>query len=80
MSSAEEEQAGNTFASILNALQIQILNFVYSKVAIWLTKRENHRTDTSYEDSLISKLFCFSFVNSYASFFYIAYIYFFEPD
>lgn len=33
-----------------------------------------HRTDTEYDDALIGKLFCFSFVNSYASLFFIAFI------
>lgn len=28
---------------------------------------ENHRTNTSYEDSMILKIFMFQFVNSYAS-------------
>lgn len=35
---------------------------------------ENHRTDTDYEDSMIAKLFIFQFVNSYSSFFYLAFI------
>jgi hypothetical protein len=74
VANAEEQQTGQTFASILNAIQIQLLNYYYNKLAVWLTNRENHRSDTEFEDSLIAKLFCFSFVNSYASFFYIAYI------
>ncbi len=32
------------------------------------------RSDTDYDDALIGKLFCFSFVNSYASLFFIAFI------
>lgn len=63
-----------SIASLLNALQIQVMNFVYSFLAKALTDRENHRTDTQYEDSMISKLFLFQFVNSYASFFYLAFI------
>jgi hypothetical protein len=61
-------------ASVLNAVQITILNICYGKVAIALTKRENHRTDTEYEDSLIAKIFVFQFVNSYTSFYYLAFI------
>lgn len=38
---------------------------------------ENHRTDTEYENALITKLFLFNFVNSYSSLFYIA---FFKPQ
>jgi hypothetical protein len=53
---------------------VQILNVVYGMVADALTDRENHRTDTQYEDSLIAKLFMFQFVNSYASFFYVAFV------
>jgi hypothetical protein len=53
---------------------LQILNQVYHEMAVSLTDKENHRTDTEYEDSLISKLFAFQFVNSYCSFFYIAFI------
>lgn len=34
---------------------------------------ENHRTQTSYDDGLIVKLFAFQFVNSYASLYYIAF-------
>jgi hypothetical protein len=63
-----------TVASVLNAVQIQVLNFVYSKIATALTDRENHRTETMYEDSIIVKIFVFQFVNSYASFFYLAFV------
>ena len=34
---------------------------------------ENHRTASAYENSLILKSFGFQFVNSYVSFFYIAF-------
>lgn len=40
-----------------------------------LHRHHSHcRTDTEYDDALIGKLFCFSFVNSYASLFFIAFI------
>lgn len=32
------------------------------------------RTDTEYDDALIGKLFAFSFINSYASLFFIAFV------
>jgi hypothetical protein len=35
-----------TIASIANAVQIQVLNFVYSFLANALSERENHRTAT----------------------------------
>lgn len=35
---------------------------------------ENHRTATEYEDSLVAKLFSFTFCNSYGGFIYLAFI------
>lgn len=35
---------------------------------------ENHRTSTEYEDSLVIKLFCFTFCNSYGGFIYLAFV------
>lgn len=64
----------STIASVLNAVQIQVFNFIYDKFAVRTTLYENHRTDTEYEDSMISKTFVFQFVNSYSSFFFIAFI------
>eukprot|EP00904_Undaria_pinnatifida_P001081 jgi/Undpi1/10974/HiC_scaffold_30.g13275.m1 len=65
---------GSYLASFLLSLEIQIMNFFYRKVAVWTTERENHRTDTVFEDTLIAKLAVFQFVNSYASLFYIAFV------
>jgi hypothetical protein len=42
-----------TLASILNATQIQIANFIYSFVANALSELENHRTNTE-----VRSLFC----------------------
>lgn len=64
----------STVASILNTIQITILNSIYQFVATALTDSENHRTDTEYEDNLITKMFMFQFLNSYASFFFLAFI------
>eukprot|EP01032_Pedospumella_encystans_P014521 gene14521-16668_t len=61
-------------ASLLNSLQIQVLNYLYGFILKHLTDRENHRTDTHYEDSMIIKMFAFLFINSYASFYYLAFI------
>lgn len=64
----------SSFASILNTVQITVFNILYQGIAVWLTDMENHRTDTEYEDSMITKLFVFQFINSFASFFYIAFV------
>lgn len=77
MSRSQDTQlaaASGIIASLLNAVQIQVLNMIYGKVAVWLTDYENHRTNTNYEDSLVAKTFVFQFVNSFASLFYIAFV------
>lgn len=58
--------------SIINAVQIQIMNYVYSHMAVWLTNRENHRTSSAYDNSLILKLAVFQCLNSYFGLVYIA--------
>jgi len=63
-----------TLCSVVNALQIQLLNALYGFLANEMSERENHRTDTKFEDSMITKIFLFQFVNSYASFFYLAFV------
>ena len=52
---------------------IQYTSKIYKKIAIKLTKWENHRTRTQFKDNLISKTFAFQFVNNYASLFYLAF-------
>lgn len=59
--------------SILNAIQILIFNFIYSKLAKSLTDLENHKTENQYQDSFILKVFAFQFVNSFNSLIYIAF-------
>jgi hypothetical protein len=67
------DKNGALYAGVMNAVQIQVLNIVYKKVAETLNDWENHRTDTEYENQLIFKTFTFQFVNSYVSFFFIAF-------
>ena len=66
--------ASSTVASIINTIQITIFNMLYTAVARWLVNNENHKTESQYQDSLITKIFVFQFVNSYASFFFIAFV------
>jgi anoctamin-10/anoctamin-7 len=67
-------QAGSTIASVVNAVQITVLNSVYSGIAVKLTEFENHRTDSQFEDSLTLKTFSFQFLNSFSALFYIAFV------
>lgn len=59
---------------VLNALQIQVLSFVYPWLARLLTNYENQPTQTAYENSLIVKTVVFQIINSYFSLFYIAFV------
>lgn len=61
-------------SSILNAVSILLLGIAYTHLAYKLTSWENHRTQSSFDDALIIKLFAFHFANSYASCFYIAFL------
>ena len=65
---------GGPIYSIVNAVVIIVLNTTYTKIAIQLNDYENHKTETQYEDNLISKVFVFQIVNSYASLTYISFI------
>jgi hypothetical protein len=69
-----EWASGAMYAGLINAVQMITLNEVYQMVAVKLCDWENHRTDTSYENTLVVKTFAFQFVNSYFSFFYIAFL------
>jgi len=62
-----QERHAQWLATGINAVVIQIFNYVYGYVARWMTEYENHRTLTAYENHLIVKTFLFQFVNSYAA-------------
>lgn len=71
---------GSILTSMMNAVLITALNYVYYYVGRWLTDFENHATNSSYENSLILKNFIFRFVNSYSSLFYIAFLKRYDED
>jgi len=74
LSTGDIEEFALVLADAINAFQIQLFQLIFNRLARYLCKRENHRTDTEFGDSLILKLFAFNFVNSYLPLFYIAYI------
>jgi len=61
-------------ALVINSIAIIVLGNVYKNVARQLNDWENHRTEIQYEDHLIAKTFVFSFINSYATLTYMAFI------
>ena len=60
-------------AAIINLIAINLLKFLYRRVAVWLTNWENPRTQTNWEDSFTVKMYVYQFVNMYSSLFYIAF-------
>ena len=60
-------------AACINLVVINLLKFIYQRVAVKLTNWENPRTETDYEDSFTVKMFWFQFVNTYASLVYVAF-------
>lgn len=49
-SNSTGSQSSAVVASVLNAIQIQVYGLIYSFMAERLNDRENHKTDTQYED------------------------------
>uniref|UniRef100_A0A8D0HPS6 Anoctamin n=1 Tax=Sphenodon punctatus TaxID=8508 RepID=A0A8D0HPS6_SPHPU len=65
--------ATSVTASCLNFVIIMLLNFLYERIAIWITDMEIPRTHLEYENRLTMKMFLFQFVNYYSSCFYVAF-------
>lgn len=61
-------------SSIVNAVIIIILGSIYRVLARVLANWENHKYTEDWENSLITKVFAFQFVNAYISLFSIAFV------
>ncbi|CAD5113431.1 DgyrCDS2601 [Dimorphilus gyrociliatus] len=60
-------------AALINLIAIQLLSFIYRKLAKYLTDIEAPKTNTQYDNSFTLKMFLFQFINYYGSIFYIAF-------
>ena len=67
-------QLGSAMMGAINGVYVAVSNQVYQRVARRLTDWENHRTLSDYDDALIVKTMIFQSTNSYAAFFYIAFV------
>ena len=65
---------GAGVAAVFNTLWITVSNQVFVDIADHLTAWEHHMTPLDHDNMLIYKRFCFQFINSYASLFYIAFV------
>jgi anoctamin-10/anoctamin-7 len=73
-------QGAGIVAALINAIQIQVMGGIYSFVSLKLNKYENHKTETQYEDAIITKTFVIQFINSFSSMFFIAFAQMFLAD
>ncbi|KAG8315422.1 Anoctamin-4 [Homalodisca vitripennis] len=55
------------------SVEMEFSSNLYHHLALWLTNKENPRTQTEYEDSYTFKIFLFEFMNFYSSLIYIAF-------
>lgn len=69
-----EENWGGYAASIINAVVIALLSFVYNQLAQLLTSFEVQPTDLAHEESLIVKGCSFQLINSFFPLIYVAFI------
>ncbi len=67
-------QYASMIASTMNSIQVSVFNSIYAWLAVKLTDFENHATNSHYNNSLMVKLFGLQFINSFASFFFLAFI------
>lgn len=64
---------GRIVFQIINAISVEIINAIFTKVAKWLTDLENHRTDSEVAYHMMAKSLVFKFFNCYSSLYYIAF-------
>lgn len=57
--------------SMMQSVITLVMNSIFRKIAIHATDQENHKYQSSYNNSLILKRFCFEFVDFYLYLFYI---------
>ncbi|ETE73202.1 Anoctamin-7, partial [Ophiophagus hannah] len=59
--------------SVVNLFFILLLSKIYIALALFLTKWEMHRSQSTFEDAFTFKVFIFEFINFYSSPIYIAF-------
>jgi hypothetical protein len=64
----------NLLVGFVNAVFIEIFDFIYSYAATYYVNLENHKFLDSFEKSFVFKMFIFKFINTNISIFYTAFI------
>ena len=69
----ENSSTISVLVGIVNAIQIQVMNHLYTYLAIMLNEYEGHRLEQDYYNHLVIKRIFFLFINSFNSLFYLAF-------
>ena len=64
---------GTFFYTSLYGIVVNVLTILFEFIAFWLNDFENHRTQTTYMNRLILKVFSFQFVSIFTSLYYYAF-------
>eukprot|EP00397_Hematodinium_sp_SG-2012_P018520 GEMP01018977.1.p1 GENE.GEMP01018977.1~~GEMP01018977.1.p1 ORF type:complete len:820 (+),score=171.04 GEMP01018977.1:146-2605(+) len=64
---------GSKIGAILITMQIKIFDFVWGKMAVWITNKENHKTNVRWQKSLVFKTVLVKFFNAMYPFLYYAF-------
>lgn len=64
----------NLLVGFVNAIFIEIFDFIYSYAATYYVNLENHKFVDSFEKSYVFKMFIFKFINTNISILYTAFI------
>lgn len=69
-----QEQFVATYGAVLTTIQIKVLGFVWSYIALWLTNAENHRTHFQWQSALSLKLIEVKLFNALYPFMYTTFL------
>jgi len=62
-----------TLLNVAIALQMRLYAFLWQHLSVWLTDFDNYELDSEYFTALVIRVFCFQFINSFVSLFYVAF-------
>ena len=60
--------------AVVIAIVIRLASLIFLPIARMLTDNENHRTETNYEDEIITKILIFDLINNYAVVLFTAFL------
>jgi hypothetical protein len=69
----DDVPGGIAMWQFLMAIFVEVVNAGLTSLAKYLTREENHRTQSEHDTHLLAKVFAFKFVNSYFVLYYIAF-------